>query len=122
MAVSDAHVFSGFLTPVLTHLFFPKLPTTFLTCFCRGETPKYAGKKVRLNRGIELTTDRLTTKPPGPVKIMFYDTGRFLYFCLTLYCTMATLTTRGKKPLWEKKNNSTFYNNVLYSIKNYCSI
>ena len=37
MAVGDAHVFLGFLTPVLTQLFFPKPPTTFLTCFCRGE-------------------------------------------------------------------------------------
>ena len=37
MAVGDAHMFPGFLTPVLTQLFFPKPPTTFLTCFCRGE-------------------------------------------------------------------------------------
>ena len=28
--------FLAFLTPVLTLLFFPKPPTTFLTCFCRG--------------------------------------------------------------------------------------
>ena len=43
MAVGDAYVFPGFLTPVLTKLFFPKLPTTFLTCFAevRGEnTPE----------------------------------------------------------------------------------
>ena len=58
MAVGDAHVFPGFLTPVLTQLFFPKPPTTFLTCFCRGERRKYAGKKSCLNRGIELTTTR----------------------------------------------------------------
>ena len=50
MAVGDAHVFPGFLTPVLTELFFPKPPTTFLTCICRGERRKYAGKKVRLNQ------------------------------------------------------------------------
>ena len=43
MAVGVAYVFPGFLTPVLTQLFFPKPPTTFLTCFC--------GKKSRLNRG-----------------------------------------------------------------------
>ena len=36
MAVGDEHMFPGFLTPVLTQLFFPKPPTTFLTCFCRG--------------------------------------------------------------------------------------
>ena len=37
MAVSDAHVFPSFLTPVLTQLFCPKPQTTFPTCFCRGE-------------------------------------------------------------------------------------
>ena len=39
MAVNDAYVFPGFLTPVLTQLFFPKPPTRFLTCFAkvRGE-------------------------------------------------------------------------------------
>ena len=70
MAVGDAHVFPGFLTPVLTQLFFPKPPTTFLTCFCRGERRKYAGKKSRLNRGPNSQppgqeSDTLTTKPPG---------------------------------------------------------
>ena len=50
MAVGDARLFPGFLTPVLTQLFFPKPPTTFLTCFSRGERRKYAGKKFRLNR------------------------------------------------------------------------
>ena len=51
MAVDDAYVFAGFLLPLLTLLFFPKPPTTFLTCFCRGERRKYAGKKSLLNRG-----------------------------------------------------------------------
>ena len=69
MTVSDAHVFPGFLTPVLTQLFFPKPPTTFHTC-CRGERRKYAGKKVHLNwvsnsqpPGHE--SDTLTTEPPS---------------------------------------------------------
>ena len=70
MTVGDAHVFPGFLTPVLTQLFFPKPPTTFLTCFCRGERRKYAGKKSRLNRGSNSLppgheSDTLTTEPPG---------------------------------------------------------
>ena len=70
MAVGDAYVFSGFLTPVLTKLFFPKPPTTFLTCFCRGERPKYAGKKNCLNRGSNSQppgheSDMLTTEPTG---------------------------------------------------------
>ena len=51
MAVGDSYVFPGFLTPVLTQLFFPKPPTTFLTCLCRGERRKYTGNKSRLNRG-----------------------------------------------------------------------
>ena len=75
MAVGDAHVFPGFLTPVLTQLFFPKPPTTFPTCFCRGERRKYAGKKVRLNRGSnsqppDHESDTLTTEPPRRDKKM----------------------------------------------------
>ena len=58
MAVGDAYVFPGFLTPVLTQIFFPKPPTTFLTCFCRGERRKHAGKKCRLNLGSN-------SQPPG---------------------------------------------------------
>ena len=70
MAVGDAHVFRGFLTPVLTQLFFPKPPTTFPTCFCSGERRKYVGNKVLFNRGSPLQpsgheSDTLTTEPPG---------------------------------------------------------
>ena len=75
MAVGDAYVFPCFLTPVLTQLFFPKPPTTFLICFCRGERRKYAGKKSRLNRGSNSQppgheSDTLTTEPRrwGPEK------------------------------------------------------
>ena len=69
MAVGDAYVFPGFLTPVLTQLYFPKPPTTFLTCFCNGERRKYAGKKICLNRGLYSQppcheSDTLTTEPP----------------------------------------------------------
>ena len=70
MVVDDAYVFPGFLTPVLTQLFFPKPPTTFLTCFCRGERRKYARKKSHLNQGSNSQppgheSDTLTTEPPG---------------------------------------------------------
>ena len=70
MAIGDAHVFPGFLTPVLTQLFFPKPPTTILTCFCRDERRKYAGKKSRLHRGSnskppDHESDTLTTEPAG---------------------------------------------------------
>ena len=76
MAVGDAHVFPDFLSPVLTQLFFPKPPTTFLTCFCRGGRRKYAGKKSRLNRGSNSEppgheSDTLTTEPPGQGFITF---------------------------------------------------
>ena len=69
MAACEAYVFPGFLTPVLTQLLFPKPPTTFLICFCRRERRKYAGKKVRLNRGSNSQPpghefDKLTTEPP----------------------------------------------------------
>ena len=57
MAVGDAQVFPGFLTPVLTQLFFPKPLMTLLTCF-RGERRKYGGKKVCLNRVAN-------SQPPG---------------------------------------------------------
>ena len=70
MAVGDAYVFPGYLTPVLTQLFFPKPLTTFLTCFCRGERRKYDGEKSRLNRGSNSQpsgheSDTLSTVPPG---------------------------------------------------------
>ena len=63
-------VFSGFLTPVLTQVFFPKPPTTFLICFCRGDSRKYAAKKSCLNQGSNSQppgheSDALTTEPPG---------------------------------------------------------
>ena len=69
MAVGDPYVFPGFFTPVITQHFFPKPPTTFLTCFCGGEKRKYAGKKVRLNWGSNSQppaheSDTLTTEPP----------------------------------------------------------
>ena len=56
MAVGDTHVFPGFLTPVLTQLFFPKPPTTFLTFFCRGERQKYGSINKILSQ--QLTCDR----------------------------------------------------------------
>ena len=70
MAIGDAQLFPGFLTPALTQLSCPKLQTTFLTCFCRGERRKYAGKKVPLNCGSNSQppgheSDTFTSEPPG---------------------------------------------------------
>ena len=63
------HKFS-WLSHTLTQPFFRKPPTTFLTCFCRGERRKFAGKKSRLNRGSNSQPpghecDTLTTEPPA---------------------------------------------------------
>ena len=84
MAVDDAHVFLGFLTPVLTQLFAPKPPTTFLTCFCGSESRKYAGKKVRLSKGPNSqppghVSDTLTTEPPEKGDICNDVLGIMLY-------------------------------------------
>ena len=70
MAAGDAHVFRGFLTPLLTQLVFQKPPTTFMTWFSRDERRKNAGKKVHLNRVSNLyppghESDSLTTALPG---------------------------------------------------------
>ena len=101
MAVGDAHVFPGFLTPVLTQLLFPKPSTTFLTCFCRGERRKYAGKKSRLNRGSNSQppgheSDTLTTEPPGRDPKEFADDNFRLY-------EKEESSSNRKKTLWEKE-------------------
>ena len=46
MAVGDAYVFPGFLTPVLIQLFFPRPPTTFLTCFAEVRSENTPERKV----------------------------------------------------------------------------
>ena len=51
-------MFPSFLTPELSLLLFPETPTTFLTCFCRGERRKYAGIKNSPQPGIEPTTTK----------------------------------------------------------------
>ena len=87
--------FPGFPTQVLTQLFFPKPPTTFLTCFCRGEWRKYAGKKSCLNRGSNSQppgheSDTLTTEPSVRgacqwVSVQYYYTG-YQHFLLFPQC------------------------------------
>ena len=105
MVVGDAHVFPGFLTPVLTLLFFPKPPTTFLTCICRGERRKYARKKSRLNRGLNSQppgheSDTLTTKPPG----LGRKNGTATKSQINSYQTMFFLSNNKKNgPLWRNE-------------------
>ena len=102
MAVGDAHVFPGFLTPLLTQLFFPKSPTTFLTCFSRGERQKYARKLLEniVEKG-EYDYQYLVLFPQCFSEVLFLG-GR-----LTLQHTMPTfndLETRSLlKTLWEKE-------------------
>ena len=67
--IHGAHVYPGFLTPVLTPLS-SKATNYFSHFLCRGGRQKYPGKEVHLNRvsnsqpsGHE--SDMLTTEPPG---------------------------------------------------------
>ena len=69
IAFGDAHVCLLSHTSTNT-VFFPKPPSTFLTCFSRGARRKYIGKKVRLNRVSnwqppDHESDTLTTEAPG---------------------------------------------------------
>ena len=61
MAVGDAHVFPGFLTPVLTQLFFPKPPLLFSqkVMLLQSREVKIRRKEKMPQLGIELTTTRL---------------------------------------------------------------
>ena len=70
--VGDAHVCVSWLSHTSTNTnFFPaNPPTSFLTCFSRGERRKYAGKKFRLNRVSNSQppghkSDTINTEPPG---------------------------------------------------------
>ena len=105
--LSVSCVFPGLLTPKLTQLFFPKPPTTFLTCFCRGERRKYAGEKDCLNLGSNSQppgheSDALTTEPPG------WDNGEYgrssvehkkRYFCNRIENTAGKGNKRTKMAL-----------------------
>ena len=71
MAVDDAHVFPGFLTPVLLELSFPKPPTTFPT-EVRGEnTPerKIASTGDRTHNHQVVSPTRSPLSHPGEAKM-----------------------------------------------------
>ena len=103
MAVGDAYVFPGFLTPVLTQLFFPKPLTTFLTCFCRGERQKFAGKKSHLNWGLNI-------QPPGLESNML-TTGllKFGFTPLIPNHIKPTFKDPTKETFWKLDNLSSMY-------------
>ena len=119
MAVGDAYVFPGFLTPVLKQLFVPKPATTFLTCFCRGERQKYAGKKSCLilesnSQPPGQESDTLTTEPPlrdpnkheilRHIQTMMVECNTILpaytMYRQVQYCTQADLYGNCKLPLY----------------------
>ena len=102
------NVFPGFLTQVLTQLFFPKPPTTFLTCFCRGERRKYARKKSRLNRGSNSQppgheSDTLTTELPRRA----HQNWRLCDKGLTLYQTTKFCFDQNERILQDNAINAT---------------
>ena len=100
MAVSEAPVFPGFLTPVLTQLFFPKPPTTFFPCFCRSDRRKTAGKKVCLNLGSN-------SQPPGHESNTLTGAGH------TALCIITTNTNA------KFQVNQTGDDKVMLQTKNY---
>ena len=90
MAVGDAYVFPGFFTPVLTQLFLPKPPTTFLTCFCRGERRKHAGKKVastgdRTRNHQVMSPTRSSLSHPGGVRASESQKNEMFIFYFILF-------------------------------------
>ena len=116
MAVGDAQVFPGFLTLVLINstFSFQSKPTTFLTCFSRGERWKYAGKKVRLNRvsnsqppGHE--SDTLTTEQPG----------RGNYLCIHMYFVICTYSITCCKGPFNGSNESRLLQQVAFKCRFY---
>ena len=105
-------MFPSFLTPA--QLFFPKPPNTFLTCFCRSERRKYAGKKSRLNRGSNSQppgheSDTLTTEPPKRGKrALDYKCSKILEYSFTRLLNKSLEISPVPKE-WKKK---TFTNLV----------
>ena len=80
MAVGDAHVFSGFLTPILTELFFPKPPTAFSHAFAevRGEnTPErnLASTGDRTHNHQVMSPKRSPLSHPGGAHLVEKDKG-----------------------------------------------
>ena len=78
----------------LTQLFFPKPPTTFLTCFCRSERRKYAGKKSGLNWGSNSNHQvmSLTCSPLShPGRALVHHTLLILYFFKELISFVGSL-------------------------------
>ena len=75
-------MFPGFLTPLLTQLFFPKPRTTFLTCFFRGERQKYTRKKSCLIRGSNSNHQVMgPTRSPGGTLNFRLAVAKFCLYC-----------------------------------------
>ena len=124
MAVGDAYVFPGFLTPVLTQLFFPKQSHRLLFShgFCRGARRKYAGKKSRLNRGSnsqpqDHESDTLTTEPPrggGALQIESVGFSYGFYVVDKRIKILLLLFAKGKRIHLEYRNKNVSTLNNMY--------
>ena len=84
VSVSCSYVFPGFLTPVLTHLSYPKAPTTFPTYFCIGRGENKPERKVvptgdltRNHQDMSPTRSPLS-HPGGASKYLHYTNDRQL--------------------------------------------
>ena len=118
MAVCDAHVFPGFLIPVLTQIFFPKPPTTFSNASAEVRGEKYARKKSRLNWELNSQppgheSNRLTTEPPDWKKITgiqaIDDTENLCKFNNNLNkCRLHHMNKKKTNGLWNPTNFRLF--------------
>ena len=85
-----------FLTPVLTQLFFTKPPTTFLTCFCRGERQnmlerKSASTRSQTHNHQAMSPTRSPLSHPYRANLLF---GKYISF------TKGKTKTRKKKLMY----------------------
>ena len=80
---SVTHVFPGFLTPLLTQLFFPKSPTTFLTCLCRERKVASIGDQTR-NQQVMSPTRSPLSHPGGAKKkkVVEQEHNAYMHFLL----------------------------------------
>ena len=95
MAVGDADVFPGFLTSVLTQLFFQKPTTTFLTGFCRGKRRK-CGDHTNNHRVMSPTRSLLSIRA-GLLKF-----STFTYVILTVQQNKEQLAKGLKRELTQR--------------------
>ena len=102
MAIYNAHVFPGFLTPILTQISFQSHRLLFSHALAEVRRRKYAAKKFRLNRvsnsqPLGHESDTLTIEPPGRDQHMIGGTKWCLFplFQSSIYHTPTPNLVRG---------------------------